>query len=161
MEKLSWSQRIAKVMRSPKWLAIVGSLIILCMSPYLLDAIQGNVPIVFYGQILDESGRGVAGVVVTMDVTATKRLAIPVPFGPSQTGWLVTATTDKNGFFVIHGGRGRSLSIVSAQKAGYGEEVWGPSLGNFAYSPEANNVPRFVPDASKPEIFHIRRPPAH
>ena len=134
---------------------------VLASLPFLLEILQGNVPIVFYGQILDESKHGLPGVVVTMDVTATKRLAIPVPFGPSQTGWLVTATTDKNGRFVIHGGRGRSLSIISAQKAGYAKEVWGPSLGNFIYSPEASNVPRFIPDPSKPEIFHVRRPPPH
>ena len=156
MKKLLQHQRVAKLMRSPKWLAIVAALIMLCMSPYLLDVIQGNEPIVFYGQIVDESGRGVAGVVVTMDVTATKRLAVPIPFASSQTGWLVKATTDQDGFFAIHDGRGRSLSIISAQKVGFRPEVWGPSPGNFTYSPSAVNVPRFAPDPSRPEVFHLR-----
>jgi len=140
---------------------IVGIAIacLLISSPYLLEILQGDAPIVFYGQILDESEHGVPGVEVTMQVLATKRLAVPVPFAPNQTGRLVKTVTDENGKFVINGGRGTDLIMRSARKAGYSHDLYGPSRGEYTYSSGTAYVPRFTPNASKPEVFHLRRVP--
>jgi|GEM_PF-3708112 len=148
-------RRITVVLSRPWAIASIGALILLCLSPYFLDAVWGNVPIVFYGRVVDETGKGVPDVEVTMNVIAMKRLSIPVAFAPNQTGWLVKSITDKNGDFVLHGGRGIALNIVSATKAGFADGVYGPGPGHFSYSPNPG-VSRFQPNRSRPEILEIR-----
>lgn len=133
---------------------------LLLASPYILDVLQGNVRIVFYGRVIDETGKGVPGAEVTMNVLATKRLAIPVPFGPSQTGWLVKATTGPDGDFVIDGGRGTDLIIISVEKPGFEKGVYGHGPSDFTYAPNPG-VSRYRPNRSRREIFeirHLRRP---
>lgn len=148
-------RKTLKFLRRPIAIIVLGVVALVCASPYLLDALWGNVPIVFYGRVVDESGKGVPGAVVTMNVLAQMRLQIPAPFAPSQTGWLVTATTGPGGCFVIHGGRGTDLVIVSVEKSGFDKGVYGPGRSDFSYSPNPG-VPRFRPNRSAPEIFHVR-----
>lgn len=159
MRRPNLSGALKFFMRHPIFIVGIAIACLLALSPYLLEIMQGDVPIVFYGQILDESEHGVPGVEVTMQVLATKRLAVPVPFAPNQTGWLVKTVTDKDGKFVVNDGRGTALIILSARKAGYSHDLYGPSRGDYTYSSGTAYVPRFTPNPSKPEVFHLRRVP--
>lgn len=141
---------------SRPWMVVaVGVLVLFCMSPYLLDALWGNVPIVFYGRVVDESGKGVPGAVVTMDVVAMKRLSVPVPFAPNQTGWLVKAVTGQNGEFIVHGGRGTSIELIDIKKANHGLAVLTQSGGDFTYTSRINGVLPYHPDPAHPAIFRL------
>src|SRR5689334_19468157 len=106
MKQKRWVRRLFRSDLIPV-VAVLSILIgFIVASPFLLDALWGNVPIVFYGRIVDDSGNPVVGAEVSMHVLAQKRLHLPVPFASSQTGWAANATTGVNGRFVIHGGRG-------------------------------------------------------
>jgi len=124
-------------------------------SPYILDVLQGNVRIVFYGRVVDETGRAVSGAEVTMNVLATKRLAIPAPFAENQTGWMVRATTDASGSFTLYGGRGLSIEMTDVKKVGYGTPTLTKSGGNFIYTSQYSGVPPYRPDPQHPAIFRL------
>jgi len=115
---------------------------LLAASPRLLDVFWGNVPITFYGRVVDESGKGVADAEVTMRVSAVDRLSVPVPFGAHQTSWPVTAVTGEDGTFEIRGGRGISIQSVEIKKTAlrltthFGRQsVVTPFLFPFLFSP--------------------------
>ena len=137
----------------------VGILVLLiamlAMSPRLLDLFWGNVPITFYGRVVDESGKGVAGAEVTMNVSAIKRLSVPVPFGAHQTWWPVNAVTGKDGTFEIHGGRGISIQLVEIKKSGYGLFILTRSGANFVYTSDAQGVTPYHPDRKNPALFRL------
>ena len=148
---------LRSILLRPYFVGILGLLIaLLAASPYLLDIFWGNVPITFYGRVVDESGKGVAGAEVTMRVSALERLSVPVPFGAHQTSWPVKAVTGKDGTFQIRGGRGISIQLVEIRKPGYGLYILTQSGANFVYTSDAQGVMPYQPDRQNPALF--RRP---
>jgi hypothetical protein len=131
---------------------------ILAASPFLLDALWGNVPILFYGRIVDDNGHPVAGAAVSMHVIARKRLQLPIPFSSGQTGWTVRTTTDSEGRFFIRGGRGIELNMIAVEKPGY---TWASSsIGRgspYDYSSKTGSATIYHPDADVPEVYVLHK----
>lgn len=99
-------------------------------------------PIDFYGKVIDETSNPVAGASIEFrwdDLTAKD--------------WTRTATTtsDAEGLFSLHGGRGATLT-VSASKAGYYSSP--KDTGSYHYAvPNDNRV--YSPDQGNPVVFHL------
>ena len=101
-------------------------------------------PIEFYGKVIDESSNPVAGASIGFrwdDLTAKD--------------WTRTTTTtsDAEGLFSLHGGRGATLT-VSVSKAGYYTSHTDVSSFHYAV-PNDNHV--YVPDQWNPAIFNLRK----
>lgn len=63
-----------------------------------LDVVQGNRPIRFHGRVIDQYGRGVQGVEISGEVTARKRLHLPVLWGPTGNVYKkISGVTDEGG----------------------------------------------------------------
>ena len=92
-----------------------------------------------------------------MHVVAEKRLSIPVPFAPNQTGWLVKVTTDKDGGFTIAGQRGTVLNLEDIKKAGYGVATLTRSGDTFVYTSRIDGVTPYHPDPQHPAVFRLPR----
>jgi hypothetical protein len=99
-------------------------------------------PIDFYGKVVDENTNPVAGASVEFrwdDLTAND--------------WTRSATTtsDTEGLFSLHGGRGATLT-VSVSKDGYYTSP--KDMGSFHYAvPNDNQI--YAPDQWNPAVFHL------
>lgn len=154
--KRTWRLHLRENVR--RYIFGIAGIALVCLmfaSPYILDVWQGNAPIVFYGMVVDEAGAGVSGAEITMNVLATKRLALPVPFADNQTGWMVKTTTDASGRFKVYGGRGTSIEMTDIKKAGYGMPTLTKSGGNFVYTSQFAGVAPYRPDPQHPAIFRL------
>ncbi len=95
-----------------------------------------NVPIKFYGKIIDQDGYPLAGVSIKGVVLHIK-VVVPAPFGDEDQIIPIDQKTDLEGRFLIQGVAGRSLQIESIQADGYEVEPdncphsFGPSIGVY------------------------------
>lgn len=95
---------------------------------------QKNVPIEFYGIVLDQDSNALSGVNVKVTV---QQVIMPVPtlpfIGPKEIS--VERTTGSDGRFEISGIQGEGFDLESIQKDGYEAEPtrrgFGPSGGRF------------------------------
>jgi hypothetical protein len=100
-----------------------------------------QVPIDFYGKVLDESNNPVAGADVQFNWDET----------PTDSSGKTSSTrSDSGGLFELHGARGPSLD-VQVSKHGYYTSKGNP--WTFSYAINGH----FSPDAYNPVIFHLRK----
>jgi hypothetical protein len=137
--------------------AVVGLVLIgpFRLSAYLRDRAD-NVPIVFYGRVVDANGNPISGARIQWQIR-TQRLASLI--GTSRfTTFTGATTTDTNGDFHINGYKGSMLWITQIEKPNF---VWhkqaGPgnfSDGAFDYAPSSSKT--YKPDPENPAVFPMR-----
>jgi hypothetical protein len=135
---------------------VLGVLLMLLAAAAAWILIPRGVPIIFYGQVVDENGTPLPSAHVGAIITNETWKSLPIPWSTGGTvRVLLECTTDQNGRFVFRG-RGGSIG-VGAELPGF-EWVPGQS-GNFRYVADAGR-PAYVPDPNNPVRFVLaRRPP--
>lgn len=99
-----------------------------------------NVPVVFFGKVVDQDNAPLAGVKVRTSVRSWHVIATP---DGDATFAIHEAVSGSDGSFQIDGGRGNALTIEAAEKEGYEPEP--KSLQGFGYTtsdplrPDPNN----------------------
>jgi len=105
---------------------------------------QANVPIDFWGKVVDQDGMTLEGVKITYRIQQPR-----VPWDSNSI--VETITTGSNGNFHIKN-KGSSLGIEAVEKEGYrmtkGQDT------SFVYS---DNPERYVPDKTNPKIYTLVR----
>lgn len=93
-----------------------------------------NVPIDFYGQVIDEDSNALAGVSIEMSIRHWTMPDLSVPVAGS-TEIYITTNSDANGRFEIHGKLGDGVYIESIKKSGYdlepGQSNFGTTSGSY------------------------------
>ena len=108
-----------------------------------------NRPIRFYGIVVDQDGRGIPNVNVTVEIRATRE---PVPGVIGDAFEDHFASTDEQGRFSITDATGALLTIKSLAKEGYEPSKSSLSRAYWYWrSPSLD----FHPDETKPEIFKM------
>jgi hypothetical protein len=111
---------------------------------------QKNIPITFYGRVLDQDGNGIAGVQIVLHVRQWHLDATADPWGNKFPKF--ERVTDSNGNFSLENTSGDSLSIESVSKEGYQLSPKAPN--GFGYGSE--NVPDPIhPDPQNPVIIRM------
>ncbi|MEM6886089.1 MAG: hypothetical protein AAF571_13765 [Verrucomicrobiota bacterium] len=114
--------------------------------------VKSNVPIVFYGKVVDEKSSPISGVEVTGLITSFDETIIDklMSAKTDQKITQFTEYTDNNGLFVIKNTKGNSVSIKSITKAGY---QIGSYNQNFGYAPLMAS--KHQPEVKNPVIFQM------
>lgn len=116
----------------------------------IAGAIEGtNVPIEFFGKVVDQDGQPLQDVTVLYSYSVEKGNKLGVPWG-QQLIEKNRTSTGKSGLFSIVGVKGHTLAIDSLNKDGYKQirrESW-----NFDYY-ESSAAGKFEPLSNKPVVF--------
>lgn len=106
----------------------------------------GNVPIVFWGRVIDQMASPIAGARVVLRCRTWRALA----YTATANVTTVEMVSDESGYFQLSGLRGDTLTIVDVTKPGY---LTAPGVKKtIAYA----NCPQiFIPDANAPEIIRM------
>src|SRR5688500_17617533 len=81
------------------WLIVVGLIVSLAAILFAWDSFVGNRFLSFHGRVVDDSGNGIAGVGIRVQITRTGWL--PIPWADNASIRETTVVTDKNGSFHI------------------------------------------------------------
>lgn len=101
------------------WFSAFCIAILAVALPIACDRAVGNRSIDFTGNVIDELGRPVEGVLVNAELSRHSRFPSPVLMGNhNRVSWSESATTDDQGRFSFRG-RGTYLQITSLTKSGY------------------------------------------
>jgi hypothetical protein len=114
-----------------------------------------NVPIRFYGRVVDDQGVGVPGVQVSGEVSSEDPFHVPMPWTSSRRWKAFGASTDDSGNFTVEGLRGMNLFIKQITKRGYTMDLNGRYGFNYA-SPDGT-TPVYRPDPNQPVVFKVVR----
>lgn len=104
---------------------------------------QANVPINFWGKVIDQNGEALEGVKITYRIQQPRAMW-------DSNSVVKNALTDSKGNFSITGDKGSSFGIKSFEKEGY-EKAKGQRV-SFTYS---DNADRYVPDRSNPKTYTL------
>ena len=123
----------------------------------MFEAIEStNVPITFWGKIIDPDAHGIGGVKVKYEYTIEHGNLLGVAWSHQELGTGET-TTDKDGLFSIGGFKGHNLSIVSLRHEDYQFRDKGALSFDF-YGSTASG--KFAPDPNHPVLltmFHKQK----
>jgi hypothetical protein len=108
-----------------------------------------NVPIDFWGRIIDQYEKPIAGVRIVMRVRHWELLPAA---GPTSTSPRVELLSDSDGRFEWHGQTGDTLSIEAVEKADY--KLSPRARNGFSYGPSPEP---FTPDPSQPVVIRMWR----
>ena len=111
-----------------------------------MAALASNVPIDFWGKVIDQDGNPLAGVTITAD---TRTFAVGTNGRPYTAFPKTNLVTGTDGLFEIHGMTGDALSIRALEKDGY--ETEHGALRDFGYNTSQN----ITPDPNSPVIFRL------
>jgi hypothetical protein len=115
------------------------------------EAEATNVPVTFYGKVIDQYNEPVAGVEVGFTIRSFK---LNTSSGEAQTNESVQ--TDSQGIFVIHG-IGHDLDVVDFKKAGYIAPTK-ERQGSYNYASNSENVAEvFQADPRRPVVYRISK----
>ena len=108
-----------------------------------------NMPIDFWGRVVDQDGQPVSGAKIRMNV---RHWHVSQPFSASSSFPQTEVTSDSSGYFEWHGETGDNLEIASVEKLGYKSSP--QMLKSFSYgqSPEP-----FSPNPSEPVVIRMWR----
>ena len=81
--------------------------------------ICGNVPISFYGRVVDDAGRGMPDVEVTFRVWYSPTPALPIMYGVGESTWETTSTTDAAGDFQLRRTYGYGVGLSGVRANGH------------------------------------------
>jgi hypothetical protein len=111
------------------------------------DVTGKNVPVNFWGRVIDQDGAPLAGVRIVM---AVRQWHFRPPIGLDATFPKTEVFTDAGGQFQLIDAKGDNLVLESVDKAGY--RLSSKMAKSFTYgeSPE-----RFFPDASSPVVIRM------
>lgn len=108
-----------------------------------------NIPIEFYGKIIDQNSNPVVG--VKINVTVRQQYAVSAIERTSISKEIpMEATSERDGRFVIRGEKGDSLHIDSIQKEGY---LLSPKTENIY--PYVSSIEPFHPNSLNPVIIKM------
>lgn len=102
-----------------------------------------NVPITFYGKVVDQSGQPVEGVKISLLVVISHLEKYDAQTQP------VTLETDQKGNFTLNGYIAYGINIVSIEKDGYELSKKVILSYNFGL------VPTYTPDRNNPVVFRM------
>lgn len=109
-------------------------------------ALGQNVPIDFWGQVIDQDGNPLAGVNVITDI---RTFTIGIDGKPYTAFPKTTLATGADGLFEVRGKTGDVFSILALEKEGY---EWDPNgKHDFGY----NTVEQFRSAANSPIVFRL------
>ena len=108
-----------------------------------------NIPIAFYGQVIDQESNPVPNVKITISIQQTY-MTSPTTLEFKSKYVEKEVKTDANGFFSINGENGDSLNLKSIQKDGY--QLSAQTLLTYGYE---NVAVVFHPDSQNPVIFQM------
>jgi hypothetical protein len=108
-----------------------------------------QVPLDFYGRVVDENGNGVAGATVQVSASQFNILKAADMFVEAKK---MTLQTDPRGNFSVTGLRGYSL-VIHVEKEGYFTSSKNPSGFGYVGAPKQN----FRGNPQEPVIFQLRR----
>jgi len=116
----------------------------------IFQAIEAtNVPIKFWGKIIDQDGNSVSDADVKYEYSIEHGNLSGVAWS-DQERRAGEISSDSDGLFVIQGLRGHALTILALRKAGYQFRSKGAMSFDF-YGSTASG--RFIPDRQRPIIF--------
>jgi hypothetical protein len=108
---------------------------------------DSNVPLSFYGRVIDDASNAVAG--ASINFTWNKDdISNPLRGGENR----LATQSDSAGMFTLQGERGRFLDVTIAKDGYYTPR---PGTRSFRYS-DSGRTP-FSPDASNPVIFLLKK----
>jgi hypothetical protein len=120
------------------------------------DGTKSNVPIQFYGMVVDQDGNGIPGVKVKAEVSAFNETFIKTRKDSDyRKKTSLEMTTDNRGFFTIQNIDGNYLVIKDLEKLGYQADT--SNLGAFVYWDRNDPSRIHIPSSQKPVVFHIWR----
>lgn len=105
---------------------------------------QWKMPIEFYGKVLDQFGKPVAGAEVELNWTT---VIGPIP-DPKKT-----MRTDSNGRFTVTDIQGKGITIAVSKDGYESESDW---IQSFEYAEFYKND-FYVPDPNNPVLFHLHK----
>jgi len=116
----------------------------------IFQAIEGtNVPINFWGKVIDQDKRPIAGVKVSYNYSTEHGNIVGVAWGRQKIYKDETAT-DGAGSFAVTGLRGHDLTLESLNKEGYQYTPRGAAVYNFYGNTSGG---KFTPDPNNPVLF--------
>lgn len=104
---------------------------------------QANVPIIFFGKVIDQDGIPLEG------VTISYRIQQPRAMWDSNS-IVGNVLTGPNGGFLITGVKGSSLGIKNFEKKGYRQTKG--QVVSFTYS---DSRKKYVPDKDRPKVYTL------
>lgn len=112
---------------------------------------SSNLPIRFYGKVIDQHGEPIPEVRVTLGLRTFKE---PVPGVMGDADVSLVRTTNAEGRFEITDAKGSVLEMRSLEKPGYEASTAGIYRGSYRYWAHPSEGP-FRPNAEAPEIFRM------
>lgn len=113
-----------------------------------------NVPVTFYGKIVDQLGEPVTGAVVHVRIGGyeedVKKLF--VERGSSTKEVVLERTTDSQGRFQVSGVKGYVLRLRSIESEGY---ISPETFKSYSYMDDSKHLHPFRPDRLKPEVYKL------
>ncbi len=109
-----------------------------------------NIPLVFYGRVVNQDSEDLPGVVVSIRTTRSTNLL--EHFSGTDPYTNVSVVTDNRGLFLWQGNRGTYLAITSLKKEGYRQPFQNTGFSYDRRFPECHQ-----PDPSKPVVFILIR----
>lgn len=103
----------------------------------------GNVPIGFYGKVVDQSGNAITDAKITFEIIVSHFDEFTTESIPGQT------QSDQTGLFEITGATGRGIDKISIQKIGY--QLSPKTVINYTFGPNSN----YNGSATNPVIFKM------
>lgn len=145
------------VRRRTKALAAAVALLGVLFVALLYDRLVGNVPVQFYGRVVDEKGVGIPGVHVTAELVRVKWTTIY--WAPKYSEERLEVLTDRDGRFAFTSPRGKVLTLNSFESDGWRLKVGapgdpGPPHRVFDY-PRGGIGPPPPTDRAKPYVFKM------
>jgi hypothetical protein len=110
-----------------------------------------NVPISFWGRVVDENGQGVSEAEVRGEIVEYTSTCV----GSKRVNEVV-GMTDAGGRFELKCAAGARLSIESIERQGYEFMPGASKVSIFCYTPGQGGVV-FVPNKEEPVAFHVRK----
>lgn len=108
---------------------------------------DNNVPVSFWGKIVDQNGTPISGVRVSMTV---RHWQFSVESGPAASHLKFEAKTDAEGKFQLTGAQGDSLRLEAVEREGYRLSPKAPK--GFLYG----DIPKaFLPDPNAPVVIRM------
>ncbi len=107
-----------------------------------------NVPISFFGQVVDQDGKPLEGVKVVLNYRSPSVMPVAKPNGDHT---YLTLTTDADGKFQVLDARGSNLWIESMTKLGYQLSPKAQRGFSYRHDPDYNHQP----DVNAPVIYRM------
>lgn len=109
-----------------------------------------NIPIRFFGKVVDQDGRPLVGVNVHIE-TRVLIEAAPTVLGAEFHKY--NLVSDADGLFVLSNARGDTMTVDSIEKEGY--ELSHNAKMGFLYNRPPTDPSLFIPDPARPALFKM------